>query len=273
MTKDKYVGDAAWRQWFDICSVDGCDAEHSSRLREEITSAMCAEMSRRGFASAIPEGGDPVAHFDAYFLLGGNKARPKPLKQYYLDRIAAEGRSLRDFVCGTLFGAGAGRIHDIVRDWIAVIKGWKPHSLTRPDGTRAIVWEGAAVKDDVREKFGAVSYRPGAKLDRAALRSLANEMLESVSTKIKLEKSSVAFLLYVTGLDVSITSPSVIRKLGVAKSRAYTLRNETMKATREFFEAHEVEKGDPLLARVMMLACESAISADDLKSISGKEEV
>ena len=44
---DFYAGDAAWFEWFSICSVDGCSAAHRERLRTEVTSAMLAQFGRQ----------------------------------------------------------------------------------------------------------------------------------------------------------------------------------------------------------------------------------
>ena len=32
LTPDRYAGDEAWQDWFDICSVGGCPAEHAAAL-------------------------------------------------------------------------------------------------------------------------------------------------------------------------------------------------------------------------------------------------
>ena len=31
LTPDRYAGDEAWQDWFDICSVGGCPAAHAAR--------------------------------------------------------------------------------------------------------------------------------------------------------------------------------------------------------------------------------------------------
>ena len=72
---DRYAGDDAWAEWFEICSVAGCRPAFASRLREQISSAMYARLARAG----IPRedaGDDPVAFFDAYFKLKGSRVRP-----------------------------------------------------------------------------------------------------------------------------------------------------------------------------------------------------
>ena len=36
IVNDRYAGDEAWREWFEICSVAGCGAENAAKLRAEI---------------------------------------------------------------------------------------------------------------------------------------------------------------------------------------------------------------------------------------------
>ena len=75
--QDLYAGDDAWQEWFEVCFVDGCAA--APALREQVASAMYAQLARFGFARADVEGADPVLHFDAYFMLTGSRSKPKPL--------------------------------------------------------------------------------------------------------------------------------------------------------------------------------------------------
>ena len=100
-------------------------------------------------------------------MLKGSRDPGKPLKSYVAHRIKVEGLRLLDFVCGTLFGAHSGRIHDIVADWIASIKGWKPRSLRGPDGRRQVIWESAGDEavfetpaGKLRVKLGDQPVRP-----------------------------------------------------------------------------------------------------------------
>ena len=50
LTPDRYAGDEAWQDWFDICSVGGCPAEHSAALRRQVESAMYSTLSKRGIS-------------------------------------------------------------------------------------------------------------------------------------------------------------------------------------------------------------------------------
>ena len=226
--QDLYAGDDAWREWFDVCFVDGC--ANAAALREQVASAMYAQLARFGFTRADVEGADPVLHFDAYFMLTGSRSKPKPLKLYFQHRMAAEDRPLDEFVCGTLFGSGSGRIHDIVRDWLATVKGWKPRSIRDTDGKRHLVWERAAEVDDARDQ-------------------------------------SVALLCHVTAHDIPITSPEVLAALGVGKSRAYVLKETCMKMIAKYFADKGIALNDPMAARALLAACESALTPETLKKL------
>ena len=114
--EEKYAGDAAWREWFDICSVNGCPPASAGALRTQIESAMYARLTKCGIGRDETNGEDPIAFFDAFFKLKGSREKGKPLKLYFAYRIKAEGICLGDFVCGTLFGSLSGRIHDIVME-------------------------------------------------------------------------------------------------------------------------------------------------------------
>ena len=138
--QDRYAGDAAWEDWFRICSVAGCGAGEAARLRAQIVPAMMRRLAACGVSPEETQGEDPVAFFDAFFRLKGSREGAKPLKLWFAHRIRAEGLAMRDFVCGTLFGAASGRVHDIVVDWIAALKGWKPRTLRDADGRRRLVW-------------------------------------------------------------------------------------------------------------------------------------
>ena len=188
LTPDRYAGDEAWQDWFDICSVGGCPAEHAAALRRQVESAMYATLSKRGISREEAGADDPVAVFDAYFKLKGSRDKKKPLKSYFAYRIKAEGLKLSDFVCGTLFGSGAGRVHDIVLDWIASIKGWRPRKVTGPDGRRRIEWESAGPAE-IAALEPSAENDPAALLDLEPMRREIDALIERISLKIKVEKS------------------------------------------------------------------------------------
>ena len=266
---DRYAGDTAWTEWFEICSVAGCSPEHAAALRTEVESALFTQLARAGFSREDVGTEDPVAFFDAYFKLKGSREKPKPLKAYFAYRIDAEGLRMRDFVCGTLFGASAGRVRDIVTDWIAVHKGWKLRTVTGPDGRRHFAWENAAEADALAET-PAEAADPTLFLDEEPIRRAVAAALDRISRKTGVEKPKVALLSVVTAQDISLTEPAVLDGLGVGKSRAYALRDKVMD---EFERALAKAEGsdDPLFGRILLETCEQALDPAVRRRLEGAE--
>ncbi len=264
-----YAGDAAWREWFAMCAVERCAAKSEARLRSQVSSSMFSQLSRHGLSRDDACGDDPVAAFDAYFRLKGSRETRKPLKLYFAHRIKVEGMRMVDFVCGTLFGSASGRIHDIVIDWIATLKGWKPRSMRGEDGRRRLVWEGAAA-EDVAELERADAADPAALLDVEPLKAKASALLEAVAGKIKAEKQSVALLYYATAQDIPITATAVLEVLQTAKSRAYALREKAMEALRRELKNDE-DAASPLFARMLLEVCEAALGEEVRVKLGGAE--
>ena len=255
---DRYAGDEAWTEWFEICSVAGCSPEHAAALRAQVESALFAQLSRSGFSPADIGSDDPVAFFDSYFKLKGAKDSPKPLKSYFRYRIETEGIRLVDFVCGTLFGSASGRVRDIVTDWISTCKGWKPRTVTKTDGRRHLVWENAGDETLASLEQADETSDPTVFMDEAPIRRQIELCLERLAAKIKVEKRVLALLFYVTAQDISLTEPIVLEALGVGKSRAYGIRDKAMK---EFERELRTIEGadDPLFGRLLLETCEAAL--------------
>ena len=264
---DIYAGDAAWREWFDACAVSRCSAANAARLGAQIGAAMYSQLARFGVARSDAGEDDPVSVFDAYFMLKGSRDPGKPLKAYFAHRIKVEGLCLLDFVCGTLFGARSGRIHDIVIDWIASIKGWKPRSLRGPDGRRQVVWESAGKGSAAELEQGCYSD-PAALVDLMPLRRRTAFMLERVSSETRVEKSKVALLCYVTAQDIPITETAVLEELGTGKSRAYAIREKVMDLLKKELR-NEKEADSPLFGRVLLETVESELPERLLAKIGG----
>jgi len=256
---DRYAGDEAWTEWFKICSVRGCSAAAASALSAEVESAMYANLQRHGISRDETQGEDPVAFFDAYFRLRGDREGKKPLKSYYAYRILVEGKSMRDFVCGTLFGSASGRIRDIVLEWIAAIKGWKARTVSREDGSRGLAWENAGYDESGSEQ--GEECDPASFIDESAYRMAARNAISRVAAKIKAEKSSVALCLYVTAMDISVTEPAVLSALGLAKSRAYAVRDKALASLEKELEDAE-GSDDPLFARILVETCASMMGEE-----------
>ena len=267
IVRDRYAGEAAWTEWFEICSVAGCGAESAAKLRAEIASAMLKQLARYGFSADETNGDDPVSFFDGYFMLKGSREKPKPLKSYFAYRIAADGLSMLNFVCGTLFGSVSGRIHDIVLDWIATLKGWRPRSLRGADGKRRLEWESAG-PEAIAQLEIAAEDDPASTVEAEGYRQFAGKLLDRISQKIKAEKPKVAFLLFATAQDVSITEATVLEGLGTGKSRAYALREKAMAALRRELRDYD-GAGDPLFVRMLLETCEASLPEGVLAKLGG----
>ena len=264
---DRYAGDAAWSEWFEKCSVARCGPGAANALRAQVESAMLSSLSRAGFSRDDVGNDDPVAFFDSYFTLKGSRDSPKPLKAYFAYRISSEGLRLVDFVCGTLFGSASGRIRDIVTDWISTCKGWKPRTVTGPDGRRRQTWENAGEDAASCEELPD-EFDPAAFLDEEPIRREVVNALSRAAVKIKVEKRLVALLFHATAHDVSLTEPVVLAALGVGKSRAYALKDKAMKALeRELCGIEGFD--DPLFGRILLEACESALGDELRKALGG----
>lgn len=196
---DRYAGDDAWREWFAICSVGGCAPANRERLRAEVESAMYAQLARFGLTRDDAGVDDPIAFFDGYFKLKGSREKGKPLKLYFAHRIRAEHLRMFDFVCGTLFGARAGRVHDIVTDWISSLKGWRSRIVRGEDGCRRLRWE--RTEGDGAPVELPIESDPAAEIDVEAIRGETAALLERVARKIGVEKRKTALLLYVKTLE------------------------------------------------------------------------
>ena len=277
MGKDAYEmagGDAAWRAWLDICSVAGVQEQCpdlAEGLRSQISSAMAMALVRSGYSSKEFESDDPVAYFDSYFLLGSERSEAKgrkPLKMLYKFRMENEDISLKEIICGVLFSPQKGKIRDIVRDWIASVKGWCPHSVTQSDGTRKIVWESASEKDEIAVT-SVVEYAFGLRLDSGALKIQIEEIFSEMESELKLEKAKIALLLYMTAQDLTLDNPVVLEKLGIRKSRAYTLKVECMKTMAEKLEMRDVRTDDIMFATLLISSCKAILGNDFIKTIEG----
>lgn len=269
MTSGLYAGDEAWQEWFDICSVDGCPAAHAEKLRAQVTRAMYARLARLDISREEAGSEDPVAFFDSYFKLKGTRDKKKPLKSYFAYRMKVEGRRMVDFVCGTLFGAAAGRIHDIVLEWVSVIKGWKARSVRDGEGHRHTVFE-RPLADDTAAPEASVTVDPAAYLDIRPMMRTIDLALTNVARKINLEKHKVASLLLMTARDLSLNGAGFLEAMGMSKSGAYAARDKAMKAVKRELEKAE-GVGTPLFGRVLLATCEAAVPSAIRVQMGGAE--
>ncbi len=210
---------------------------------------MYSQLARAG-VSRDEAGDDPVAFFDAYFKLKGSRNTKKPLKSYFRHRIKDEGIEMVDFVCGTLFGSGSGRIRDIVIDWVAVIKGWKPRTVADADGSRHLVWENAGDENLSSVELVDAS-EPLEYIDEEQLMAEAGKVLLSVARKARVDVSAACLLVYATSHDISLTEPCILSALGAGKSNAYSWREKVMKSLEKTLRRTEAG-ATALFARVLV---------------------
>ena len=266
---DRYAGDDAWNEWFDICSVAGCRPEFAARLAEQVSSAMYSQLSRAGLSREDAQGDDPVAFFDSYFKLRGSRDAKKPLKSYFLHRIKDEGIDMVDFVCGTLFGSGSGRVRDIVLDWIAVLKGWKPRTVSDGEGRRRVVWENAGDENLASVELAGESDSLEL-IDEEPLRAEASRVLEEASRRARVGVEAASLLLYATSHDISLTEPCILSALGAGKSKAYAWRDKVMKALERTLKS--VESGETALFARLLVASAAAHLPRNLRAELGVDE-
>ena len=267
--EDLYAGDAAWQEWFDVCSVAGCAERSSVPLRREIVSAMRAQLARMGFDGQDVGFDDPVAFFDSYFTLRGHRTAKKPLKAYLAYRIKVEKMKMSDFVCGTLFGARSGRIRDIVLDWISVLKGWRAHSCRQADGSRQLVWEHGTDIDALGSGLAAAEMDSMARLDRGQVVRDVDLLLARLVESGPLTHEQLALVIYAVAMNVPLTEAAVLKTLKCSKSKAYVLRDRVMASLRAEVEtletATDVAFGDVLLER-----CSATLSAGLHRELEGR---
>ena len=276
---DKYEiagGDAAWSAWLDICSVTGvCDRypDLADGLNSHISATMTAALARSSWATDEFLSDDPVSFFDSYFLLGSERGEAqgrKPLKQLYKYRMENECIPLKELVCGVLFSPQKGKIRDIVRDWIATVKGWRPHSIKQSDGTRKVVWESASEKDEIASSRAA-EYTFGLRLDVDTLRTQISNVFSEMEIELKLEKTKIALLLYMTAQGKTLDNPVILERLGVGKSRAYTLKDKRMEIMADKLKKRDVRTDDIMFAKLLMSSCKAILGSDLVKAIEGAE--
>lgn len=269
---EKSGGDAAWRAWLDYCSVGRVreqDQKLAEGLERHIASAMYAQLERSGYMGGDFENDNPVCHFDTFFMIGSTMKdveRRKPLKQLLKGRMA-EGVPLREIVCGMLFSPRKGRIRDIVRDWIAVVKGWKWRTITQPDGTRKVLHEGAGETGTENESL-AVNYAFGSRLDAQYLAKEISDVFSSMKISLGLEKRQVALLLYMTARKITLDNPVALGVLGVKKARAYTMKDECMKKMEAELLKRDVQTDDVSFASKLLAECTILLGKDIVESLA-----
>ena len=143
INEEMYASDETWLHWFEKCAVKRCSLDEQARLKRQIESSFRREIVRHDGVEISDFCDEDLCDlFDQHFYLHGSADNPKALKQYYLDRIDPQNpNSLKMIVCGTFFSPRKGRIKDIVRETIPVVKGWKARWVVGDDGKKKLFWE------------------------------------------------------------------------------------------------------------------------------------
>jgi len=240
-----YASDAAWEHWFDKCAVKLCSLDEQSRLRRQIESAFKRELLRhKGVFAADYENEDICALFDQYFYLHGNIDRPKALKVYYWDRIDLNvPDGLKKLICGTFFSHNCGKIRDIVRETIPLVKGWHQRWKNTPEGKK-LIWEHSLeliAGDESCPKEPVVYHDAGLRLDcrRKTWRRMAITLFDFLSPESEKGRYEVAILAYAIVNGVSPSNARLQKLLGVKQVQCYKKVN----MMREQMRRHFVENG------------------------------
>ena len=246
-----YASDDAWEHWFDKCAVKLCTQDEQRRLRRQIESAFKRELRRYNDVSVGDyDDDDIISQFDGHFYLHGRKNNPKPLKEYFMDRINPyQSDGLKMMICGTFFSPNCGLIKDIVRESIALVMGRKIRIVTLPDGRKKMIIEGALPQrnDNGEEEYyeaknemlGSETHAPD-NLDKdkrvwmLQARKLFNFLLASEK-----DSSEVTILVYAIVNGVSPSNARLQKLLGVKQVQCYKKVN----MMREQMRRHFVENG------------------------------
>ena len=261
-------GDAAWSAWFEFCSVARV-AEHNAALaeglRHQIEGAMKGKLARTGCNSSDFERDDPVSHFDAYFLLDSARKEAesqKPLKKALTWEMAENGIPLKQVVCGKLFSRAKGYLNNIVRDWIATVRGWKCHTIKQEDGTRKTLWEEYVPLEETEGHMDEPAYFAHLDLSSEEAATAVSNLFSSLEKELGLEKRKIALLLYVTANNGTLDYPTVLETLEVKKSRAYTMRAKCIEATARELEKSGIQSDDVKFAATLIASCETLLGDD-----------
>lgn len=238
-----YASDVAWEHWFEKCAVKLCSLEEQGRLRRQIESAFKLELFRHKGVSVVDyEREDICDLFDLYFYLHGDIDKPKAGKVYYWDRIDPNGPdAMKKLVCGTFFSHNRGKIKDIVRTTIPLVKGWRSTWKNTPKGKK-LIWERPlepVSKDDPRTKEPVVYHDAGLVLDhrRSTWRRIAGTLFDYLLSESENDRHEVAILVYAIVNGVSPSNARLQELLGVRQVQCYKKVN----MVREQMRRHLVE--------------------------------
>ena len=256
--EERYAGDEAWKHWFEMCAVNRCTNDEQMLLKQQVESAFMRELLRYRNLGVMTEdyaSEDICSLFDAFFYLHGITDNPKPLKAYYCDRIdPADLDGLKKIVCGTFFSPRRGRIKDIVRETITLVKGWKIRWVTTDDGKKKPEWcelplnppPESVTEEDLDRRMPVCNDDAFAVLCRKKeswVQSARNMMNEFCGQS---EKSSreVPILMYTILRGVSPSSTNLQKLLGVRQVQTYKKVTGMKELMRDWFVRNQIVQAD-----------------------------
>ena len=263
INEEMYASDTAWRNWFDKCAVKRCATDEQARLRRQIESAFRRELMRHDGVNVSDYADEDICDmFDQHFYLHGTADNPKALKQYYLDRLDPNNsNALKLIVCGTFFSPRKGRIKDIVRETIPVVKGWRARWKTMPDGKKVLAWERPeeTLDEDGLSKHVPVSYNDA--FSYLARREnhwqpKADELVDYLSGKIKKGSREVPIVLYSILNGISAQNQTLQKILGVKQVQCFDRFKKVKSLMWEHLKEKRITRSDTTFVSALRKAVE-----------------
>ena len=284
-----YASDEAWKHWFDKCAVKRCTTSEQERLRRQIESAFNKQLCQyHDVTAADYELEDICDLFDIHFYMHGTGDNPKALKSYYRDRINPnDPEGLKKLICGTLLSPRCGRIKDIVRETIPIVKGWKARWETLPDGRKILVWERPlnvlSRNDDDDDGYEAQaiesllpSVSPDAYVDSDSdipyWRSQASRMLDFLSGESERRRHEVPILVYAILFGVSPSSTRLQAILGVKQVQCYKKVNKIKEKMRLYFVENEITPADTAIIPALRDAVTRCLGEEVVNQLNNETE-
>ena len=109
------------------------------------------------------------------------------------------------------------------------------------------------------------------RLDADAIKVLIADIFAEMENELKLEKIKIALLLYMTAQGETLDNPAILERLGVGKSRAYTLKDKCMGIMAGKLKKKDVRTDDIMFAKLLISSCEAILGSDLIKAIEGAE--
>ena len=274
--RDNYALDDAWRHWFERCAVKLCTADEQRRLRRQIESAFWREVSRHdGVSAGDYEREDICDLFDQYFFLHGDVDNPKALKAYFRDRIdPGVSDGMKKLICGTFFSSRCGRIKDIVRESISLVKGWRPRWMNTHDGKK-LIWERPyePLSEDDSRTIEPVCYPTAyAYLDRDCRiwQRRARQLLDFLCGNGEINASEVPILVYAIVNGVSPSNATLQRSLGVRQVQCYKKVNRMKEEMRRYMQNNDIVSTDTLIVFALRNEVARRIDVSILDSLASE---